>query len=119
MISFKYSTRFVIILKNLVIKIPISRRGYLQGINEKMIWDKYKEIGLLAEQKWMFMGIVCQKRYDGIQSIPNSVVKLNKSLMREFDFENCDLYNPENWGVENKEYILLDYGVNKQIASLY
>jgi len=43
MISFKYSTRLVIILKNVVIKIPISRRGYLQGINEKMIWDKYKK----------------------------------------------------------------------------
>jgi hypothetical protein len=119
MIGLKYSTRIVIILKNVVIKIPISRRGYLQGINEKKIWDKYKNITSLAELKWMFMGIVCQKRYDGIQSIPNSVVKLNKSLMREFDFENCDLYNPENWGIDGKKYILLDYGINEHIASLY
>ena len=120
MISFKYSTRFVIILKNLVIKIPISRRGYLQGINEKMIWDKYKEIGLLAEQKWMFMGIVCQKRYDTeLLVIPNVVVRRVKSKVPEFNFDNCDLHNSKNWGVENKEYILLDYGVNKQIASLY
>ncbi len=119
MISIKYSTRVVIILKNVVIKIPISRRGYLQGINEKYVWDKYKDITSLAELKWMYAGIVCQKRYDAVKSIPNVVVKRIKSKVPEFNFDNCDLHNSKNWGVENKEYILLDYGINAHIASLY
>jgi hypothetical protein len=119
MIGLKYSTRIVIILKNVVIKIPISRRGYLQGINEKKIWDKYKNITSLAELKWMFIGIVCQKRYDAVQSIPKIVVRRIKTKIPEFDFADCDLHNSENWGIENKDYILLDYGINKHIASLY
>ena len=58
MISFKYSTRLVILLKNIVIKIPLSRRGYLQGLNEKKIWDKYNNINSLAELKWMYLGVM-------------------------------------------------------------
>jgi hypothetical protein len=119
MISFKYSTRIVIILKNIVIKIPISRRGYLQGLNEKKIWNKYYDIDLLAELKWMFMGIVCQKRYSTTKSIPFGAVQYTKELIPEFDFDNCDLHNAKNWGVEDNKYILLDYGINKHIASLY
>lgn len=120
MIYFKYSTRLVIIFKHIVIKIPVSRKGYLQGLNEKKIWDKYNNLTSLAELKWMFMGAVCQKRYDAeLLTIPNIVVRRIKSIVPEFDFDNCDLYNPENWGMEGKEYILLDYGINKYIADLY
>jgi hypothetical protein len=119
MISLKYSTRIVIILKNVVIKIPISKRGYLQGLNEKYIWDKYKQIGCLAELKWMYFGIVCQKRYNPVKIIPNTKVWLIKELIPEFDFDNCDLYKPENWGIENNNYILLDYGINENISKLY
>jgi hypothetical protein len=115
----KYSTRLVIILKNIVIKIPVSRKGYLQGLNEKKIWDKYNNIDSLAELNWMWMGIVCQKRYNTVSSIPNSVVNHIKSLIPEFDFNNCDLHNFENWGTDGEKYILFDYGVTEYIASLY
>ena len=115
----KYSTRLVILFDNVVIKIPLSKRGYLQGLNEKAIWDKYKYIDLLAELKWMFLGIVCQKRYNPVKSIPIGAVLYTKELIPEFDFDNCDLYKAENWGIENKEYILLDYGINQKIANLY
>jgi hypothetical protein len=120
MISFKYSTRLVIILKNIVIKIPINRRGYLQGLNEKYIWDKYKDITSLAELKWMYLGIVCQKRYNAdLSRIPKMVVKRIKAKVPEFNFTDCDLHNSENWGYEGKNYILLDYGINQEIANLY
>ena len=119
MISFKYSTRLVIVFDNVVVKIPLSRRGYLQGLNEKKIWDKYYYLDLLAELKWMCMGIVCQKRYNIAKLIPNGAVEYTKELIPEFDFDNCDLYNPENWGANGNQYILLDYGINKYIASLY
>lgn len=119
MISFKYSTRLVIIFKDIVIKIPLSRRGYLQGLNEKKIWNKYNNTNSLAELKWMFIGIVCQKRYTTVESIPNKVVKRNKESMPEFNFDNCDLYNSKNWGIEDDKYILLDYGINKRITKLY
>jgi len=116
---FKYSTRFVIVLKDIVIKIPISRRGYLQGINEKKIWDKYKDLGLLAELKWMHLGVVCQKRYTTVRSIPDRIVLYAKKVIPEFNIPNCDLYNPPNWGAEDNQYILLDYGINEHIAKLY
>ena len=119
MISFKCSTRLVIIFDNVIVKIPISRRGYLQGLNEKKIWTKYHKLNLLAELKWVFMGIVCQKRYDTVESIPNRIVKVIKELIPEFNFNNCDLHNAANWGTDSKGYVLLDYGVNKYIASLY
>jgi hypothetical protein len=119
MISLKYSTRIVILFDNIVIKIPISKRGYLQGLNEKKIWDKYKDIGCLAELKWMYFGIICQKRYNPVKRIPNTKVWHIKELIPEFDFDNCDLHNSKNWGMECKNYILLDYGINKQIANLY
>jgi hypothetical protein len=120
MISFKYSTRFVIVFNNVVIKIPLSRRGYLQGLNEKRIWDKYNSVASLAQLKWMFMGIICQKRYDTeLLEVPIIVVTRIKSIVKEFDFHNCDLHNYQNWGIEKGEYILLDYGINKDIANLY
>lgn len=119
MIAFKYSTRLVIVLKNIVIKIPISKRGYLQGLNEKYIWDKYQNIVPLAELKWMYLGIVCQKKYQTVTEIPKENVKYLKYYVSEFNFKNCDLYNCENWGIENNKYILLDYGINKKISNLY
>ena len=122
MISFKLSTRLVIILKNIVIKIPLSKRGYLQGLNEKKIWDKYKDTAPLAELKWVYAGVVCQRRYALIplgESLPNKEVTNIKTLIPEFNFNNCDLYNYENWGIFNKKYILLDYGIDDYIASLY
>tara|TARA_R110000765_G_scaffold139965_3_gene240312 strand:- start:342 stop:710 length:369 start_codon:yes stop_codon:yes gene_type:complete len=122
MISFKLSTRLVIILKNIVIKIPLSKRGYLQGLNEKKIWDKYKDTAPLAELKGVCGGVVCQRRYALLplrESLPNKEVTNIKSLIPEFNFNNCDLYNYKNWGIFNKKYILLDYGIDKYIASLY
>jgi hypothetical protein len=116
----KYSTRLVILFDNIVIKIPLSKRGYLQGLNEKEIWDKYSKLGILAELKWMYFGVVCQKRYDKeLLTIPNIVVRRIKEKIPEFDFSGCDLHNAENWGMEGKNYILLDYGINKHIANLY
>ena len=119
MLKIKSSTRVVFILHDIVIKIPLSRRGYLQGLNEKKIWDKYGRYGFLAELKWMFMGVVCQKRYEPIDEIPQLEVGKIKKIIPEFNFDNCDLRNPQNWGIEGKTYILLDYGINEYIASLY
>jgi hypothetical protein len=116
---FRYSTRFVIIFKKFVIKIPICRKGFLQGSNEQKIWINYKDTAPLAELKWMFLGIVCQKRYTTIEEVPQSQVDKIKKLIPEFDFENCDFWNYENWGKDGQKYILLDYGNSLYIANLY
>jgi hypothetical protein len=121
----EYSTRLVFIFRTFVIKIPLSRRGYLQGINEKLIWDKYKDIASLAELKWMHLGIVCQVKCKPLYTKhPLKFMSLNKvseakSLMKEFNFDNCDLYNPDNWGVYNNKVVLLDYGITESISKLY
>jgi hypothetical protein len=119
MIKFKYSTRFVILFNKIVIKIPIDKKGYLQGINEKYIWNKYKNATSLAKLYFVFFGIVIQKRYSPIDSIPKIVVKRIKEKIPEFNFNNCDLYNYKNWGKDGKKYILLDYGINENISKLY
>ena len=46
----KYSTRLVIVLSDIVIKIPINRKGYLQGLNESKMWNKYNAIAPLEIQ---------------------------------------------------------------------
>jgi hypothetical protein len=116
----KISTRLVFVFKNIVIKIPINKKGYLQGLNEKEIWNKYKNKASLAELKWVFVGIVCQKRYDVCELIiPTREIKRIKSQIPEFNFNNCDLHNIKNWGKTENRYVLLDFGINEYIASLY
>ena len=106
---FRYSTRLVILFKNFVIKIPLETKGMLQGINEKIIWNKYKDKAPLAELKCMFLGIVIQKRYTEVDYIPMEEVDKIKSTIEEFRFENGDLWNYENWGLDKEgNYILLD-----------
>ena len=118
-ICFRYSTRFVILFKNIVIKIPLSKKGFLQGYNELKVWNKYKNKAPLAELKWMFLGVVCQKRYITIEEVPQIEVDKIKKLIPEFNFKNCDFYNYENWGKDGQKYILLDYGNSPYVASLY
>jgi hypothetical protein len=119
MCCFKYSTRFVILFKNIVIKIPLDRKGFIQGNNEKKVWNKYKHKAPLAELKWVFLGIVCQKRYTETYEVPKCEIDRIKKLIPEFNFENCDFWNYENWGKEGEKYILLDYGNSPYVASLY
>ena len=113
----KISTRVVILIGDYAFKIPIDKRGYLQGINEKKIWDKYGQTASIAKLYWMFLGVVCQKRYNRIKHIPKMEVVNIKKIIPEFDFENCDFWNYENWGVDDNKYILLDN--SPYVASLY
>ena len=115
----KLSTRLVIILSDIVLKFPISRRGFLQSKNEKYIWDKYKNKIVLGELYWECLGIVCMKYYKPIDTIPMSSVLSIKSTIKEFDIDRCDLYNPANWGEENGRYYLIDYGISQYISTLY
>ena len=115
----KVSTRLAILFPRFVLKIPIGRRGYLQSKNEIFIWNKYKSVYSLGTLYWEFLGIVCMKRYKSVVKIPSTVVLIAKSTIKEFDINRCDLYNPKNWGIENKTYYLIDYGINKYISTLY
>lgn len=121
----EYSTRLVFIFRTFVIKIPVSKIGYLQALNEKFIWDKYKDIAPLAKLKWMHLGVVCQVKceplyikhpikFTSFKKVPE--VKL---LIEEFNFDNCDLYNENNWGMYNNEVVLLDYGITEAISKMY
>ena len=117
---FKISTRLAILLKGIVIKIPLEYKGMLQGINEKIIWKKYKDVAPLAELKCELLGIIIQKKYKHVDFIPMEEVEKIKAIIPEFQFENGDLWNYENWGVDEEgNYILLDYGNSKFVASLY
>lgn len=116
----KVSTRVVLVFKSFVVKLPISKRGYLQGKNEGKLYDKYKDTQRLAQLKWERFGIVCMKRYDVCTSIPFTVVKRYKDSMSELNVTHCDLHNHKNWGLrEGKYYILLDYGIDERVSKMY
>ena len=119
----RISTRVVFIFKGFVIKIPISYRGYLQGKNEKYIWNKYKNLKILAPLKWERFGIICQERCFDVKLkygfFDISYVSLIKKLIPELNIKKCDLYNHKNWGVYNNYIVLLDYGINQRISEMY
>ena len=116
----RISTRLVLVFDKVVIKIPLSRRGYLQGKNESYLYDKYKDKGILGELKCERFGVVCMKRYPMASRIPHYVVRCIKELIPEFDIGRCDLYKVENWGKdEGSNPILIDYGINEYISTLY
>ena len=120
MLKIKSSTRLVFILKGVVIKIPLSRRGYLQGKNEKTLWDKFSHLNMLGELRWEKIGIVCMKRYSPLNRIPKGYVNWIKRNIPELNVINCDLHNVKNWGRDgNSNPILIDYGINEYISTLY
>lgn len=115
----KVSTRFVLIFKTFVIKIPLSYRGYLQGKNEKVMWDKYGHTGMLGELYSEKFGIIKMKRYRKPNRIPDYVVNILKNKIPEFNIPNCDLYRKDNWGMDGLNPILIDYGINEEISKMY
>jgi len=128
---FRYSTRLVLLLPFIVIKIPFSKRGYLQCKNEKKMWDRYKDFGILGKLYWEWNGIICMKRYKKIHTIEESSFWCSKKndfidtvlgikhIIPEFDIDKCDLYKIENWGISNGDYILIDYGINEEVSNMY
>lgn len=115
----KLSTRLIILIGSIAIKIPLSFRGYLQSKNESFIYSRYKSTGMLGKLHWEFMGIVCMKRYKPVRRILKSYVKGIKMLIPELDIKNCDLHNYRNWGTEDGYNVLIDYGINERISKMY
>ena len=115
----RISTRVVFIFNSFVLKFPIDKRGYLQGKNEHKMYHKYKHLDLLGTFYWEKLGVVCMKRYNPIDKIDTTTVFKTKDLIPEFNFENCDLFNHENWGeLDNTKY-LIDYGIDESISKMY
>ena len=116
----RISTRVVLLLPKVVIKIPISLRGYLQGKNESKLYKKYKHYHLLGRLHWEVLGIVCMKKYKVATEIRFDDVKDLKYWIPHLDIENCDLHNPKNWGYnERNNLLLIDYGINEKISKMY
>ena len=123
----RYSTRLVFLLGKIVIKIPLSKRGYLQGKNEKRMWDKYNNLNILGKLYWEWNGIICMRRYKPANVLINQNESLKfidtvvgvKHMIPEFDIDKCDLYRADNWGRLGNDYVLIDYGINEEISKLY
>jgi hypothetical protein len=115
----KVSTRVVFIFKNHVVKVPISLRGYLQCLQERDLWDKYKDLGLLGDLYSYKRGIIRMKRYDPIKAVDHYDIAIVKEAIKELDIDMCDLYNKANWGELNGKRYLIDYGINEEISKMY
>ena len=83
------------------------------------MWKKYKKPYFLVPLKWELFGIVCQERAEPVRKVSGYQIKLMKLIMPELNFKNCDLRNVENWGFYRNNYVLVDYGVTKEIAEMY
>jgi hypothetical protein len=118
----RFSTRLVIIFSKFVLKIPVDRRGYLQGKNEGRRWKQYGHTGMLGKLHWEFLGLVAMKRYDSVpisRKILPAHIKGMKMMIPEFDFPNCNLSNRNDWGYSNGGLVLIDYGINEYVSTLY
>lgn len=113
------SSRVVFITPTRVYKIPVNRRGWLQGLNERKAWERYKDSGRLAPLLWSFGGIVCMVRVTQLKFIAQHHIKAVKKLIPALNIERCDLHNPANWGYYNNRTVLLDYGIDAQVAAMY
>ena len=119
MIAIYISTRVVFLIGRLAIKIPIDKRGWLQGLNERHLWNQYKTKNCFAPLICAIGGIVIQKRiahFDG--DVSHHAIEYKKSIP-ELNIQNCDLHNPKNWGMHNGKIVLLDYGINERISKMY
>ena len=115
----KISTRLVLVIGEVAIKFPLGRRGYLQGKNEKDLYSRYAETGMLAPLLWERFGITCLQRCDMAPSLPEEAILEIKRRIPELDIKRCDLYNIDNWGTRGGKPILIDYGVSEYISTLY
>ena len=115
----KMSTRLVVLTKTKAFKIPLDRRGWLQGINESKVWKIYKSSGYLAPLLWSLGGFVCMRRITATDKIMPQLVDMVKATIPALNITNCDLYRTENWGTYNNACVLLDYGIDKRISRMY
>ena len=117
--TIRTSSRVVFITPTRVYKIPVNRRGWLQGLNERKAWKRYKNSKRLAPLLWGFGGIVCMVRVTQLERIGLHYINELKNLIPALDIERCDLHNPANWGYHNNRTVLLDYGIDAQVAAMY
>lgn len=115
----RISTRVVFLIGKYAIKIPIDRRGWLQGKNESRRWEEFGGFGILNPVLWSWNGIIIQKRIKEIKKIPPGFIRAVRTWIPEMCFPNCDLQNPRNWGTDGLRILLLDYGIDEEIARMY
>lgn len=117
--TIRISSRIVFLTPTRAYKIPFNRRGWLQGLNERKAWQRYKDTKRLAPLLWGFGGFVCMVRVTEITFVAQHQIKALKELIPELNIDRCDLYNPANWGYYKNETVLLDYGLSAEVAALY
>lgn len=115
----KISTRVVFLIGDVAVKIPVGRRGWIQGWNERKIWAKYAETGLLVPLIGSFGPVILQRRVEEVVHVCPITIARVKFQIEEFRFDRCDLWNPANWGRMNGEIVLLDYGIDRRVAGMY
>jgi len=114
----RLSTRLVLLTRKYAVKIPLDKRGWLQGVNEVKLWNKYNSPNLVPVV-WNMGGIVCQKKAYKPYNFRSEYVEIVKKDIPELNVTRCDLYNPNNWGVYNGRLVLVDYGITEEVSKMY
>jgi len=119
MIRIHISTRVVFLVARWAVKIPVDRRGWLQGLNERILWNQYKTKNCFAPLLFSVGGIVIQKRVEQFTgSVDEYAIKIKRQIP-ELNIANCDLHKWENWGWNDGDVVLLDYGITEQVSTMY
>lgn len=117
--ALRVSSRVVFLTPHRVYKIPVDRRGWLQGKNERKAWHRYKDTGHLAPFLYSLGGIVCMRRVARADEVPPELIATVKSKIPALNIDNCDLWNLENWGEHEGRTVLVDYGISAEVAAMY
>lgn len=117
--AIRISTRLVVLTPRRAYKIPIDRRGWLQGRNERRIWDQYQQTNNLAPLLWSWGGLVCMERVQPLHELTDWDRMKVRREVPPLACRNGDLHRVANWGKYQGRTVLLDYGISSRVAAMY
>jgi len=117
--AIRISTRLVLLTPRRAYKIPLDRRGWLQGRNERRIWDQYQGTNYLAPLLWSCGGFICMERVDPADQVSGWDRMKVRRAVPPLACRNGDLHRVENWGKHQGRTVLLDYGISSRVAAMY
>jgi len=128
MIKLKFgSSRVVLLIGKIAIKIPFSKCGIEQSRTEINFFYKNKNAEFFPFAKILKTrgSIIFAERCTGIKNNvenPEIIKRADKIKISfdQFNFMFGDIYRIENWGKNrNGEIVLLDYGLDERIQTKY
>jgi hypothetical protein len=116
------SSRLVLLIGSVAIKLPFNRCGIEQSKQEIKTWEKYKSRPFNRIRK-TFGPIIISDRCSKVtrEEFPFFDLYVDQLEIEypELKFEYGDIHNPDNWGWICGELVIVDYGLNLEIEKKF